>query len=222
MLKSTIRVKVCFLMDCTASMQPWIKSAALHIRTILHEMEVKYENTEFRAAFIGYRDYGDEEQFMIHNFAKAGKIERYLDQVVAKGGLDEAEDVAWALDKVQIGIDWQPSDIRLVYHISDAPAHGIKYHDEDFDDRFPNGDPDGLDPLEPLSWMSMSGIHYTFVRITRKTDIMIRKFSDVYEPSLFNVIDLAVRGPNGFRDSITSDLDTTLTQYISSQGQEVD
>jgi hypothetical protein len=159
---------------------------------------------------------------MIHNFAKAGKIERFLDQVVAKGGLDEAEDVAWALDKVHIAIDWQPSDIRLVYHIADAPAHGIEYHDEDFDDRFPNGDPDGLDPLEPLSWMSDNQIHYTFVRITRKTDKMIKKFSQVYAPSRFNVIDLAVRGPNGFRDSITSDLDSTITQYISSQGQEVD
>jgi hypothetical protein len=222
MLDSSIRVKICFLMDCTASMQPWIKSAAQHIRTIIYEMERKYTNSEFEVGFIGYRDYGDEEQFVIHNFTTSEKIERFIDQVAAKGGFDQAEDVAWALDKVRTAIDWHNSDIRLVYHIADSPAHGLRYHDEKITDRFPGGDPDGLDPTEPLAWISDNRMYYTFVRITNTTEKMIRIFSNVYNEDRFNVINLSTRGTNGFRESITSNLDTTLTQYISSQDLEVD
>jgi hypothetical protein len=209
-------------MDCTASMQPWIKAAAQHIRSILHEMAERYRNANFRAAFIGYRDYGDQEQFIIHNFAKSSRIEEFIGQVEAKGGFDEAEDVAWALTNIRLAIDWQGSDIQIVYHIADAPAHGLKYHNEDVEDRFPNGDPDKVDPLELMSEMSVSGMYYTFVRITNTTDKMINLFSTVYEPSRFKVINLATHGTSGFRDSIVSNLDSTLTQYISSQDLEED
>lgn len=222
MLDNPVRVKICFLMDCTASMQPWLKAAATHIHTIIQDLENKYNNADFSVAFIGYRDYGDKEQFIIRNFNSPIKIEYYISQIVAEGGFDEAEDVAWALDKIRTAIDWQPSEIRMVYHIADSPAHGLRYHHETVTDRFPDGDPDGLDPLDPLVWLSDNRMYYNFIRITNKTDKMINIFSHIYEPSRFNIIDLSSQGPSGFRQQLTESLNQTLTQNISSPDLELD
>lgn len=215
-------VKLCFLMDCTASMQPWLKKAAQHMKEIITTLELQYCTAIFTVAFVGYRDYGDSEQFLIHNFDTSDRIEHFIQGIVAKGGSDDAEDVAWGLDKLRTAIDWKRPDIGIVYHIADAPAHGLDYHDDRVDDRFPNGDPDGLDPLEPLMWLSNNHINYTFVRITRQTDRMIDVFEEYYTPERFHVIDLASRGPNGLHDTIVENLSSTITQHISSRDREED
>jgi len=217
----TLRIKLCFLMDCTASMQPWIKSASQTIYSIIQSTEQRYRESNFTVAFVGYRDYGDYEQFIIRNFTTPIRIEQHIRNIVATGGTDDAEDVAWALDKLRTAIDWYPSDLQIVYHIADSPAHGLNYHNG-INDRFPSGDPDGLDPIEPLLWLSDNYMYYTFVRITHHTDKMIDIFQKYYNPEFFNVIDLSVRGPNGLYDTLSEDLDSTITHYISSQDREVD
>lgn len=217
-----MNIKLCFLIDCTSSMSPWITEVGKQVVNIIHTTSKKYPDAVLKVACIGYRDYGDPEQFIIWNFTTPIKAEYMIQNIRAEGGSDDAEDVAWALDKLRTAIDWHPSDIRIVYHIADAPAHGLQYHNDLITERFPEGDPDGLDPVEPLIWLSDNQIFYTFVRITRKTDKMISIFQDHYNPDFFNVLDLSAMGPIALYDSLTQELDRSITQYISSQDREED
>ena len=58
----------------------------------LHKSTVKI-------GFLGYRDFGDDDQFVVHDMTeKLDLLETLLKNVEAIGGGDEAEDVAGALE----------------------------------------------------------------------------------------------------------------------------
>ncbi len=51
-------------------------------------------------AFVGYRDHGDTSRFEIMDFVEKegfGKLQNFLDSLVAKGGDDSTEDIAGGL-----------------------------------------------------------------------------------------------------------------------------
>jgi hypothetical protein len=212
-------VKLCFIMDCTASMEPWIRTARHEVLNIIETMEDKHPQADIRVAFVGYRDYGDVERILLHNFSDVPDLQAYLSTVVAKGGDDAAEDVATALRQAHT-LSWDRADLCLLYHIADAPAHGRLYHNEDVSDTYPEGDPFGLDPATLLRQFATEGFHYTFVRITRHTDIMLDRFERAYQkgPGRFSVIDMAGRSRHQLANQMYTSLDETLTQYTASQG----
>lgn len=57
-------------------------------------------------------------------------------------GRDIPEDIAGAFF-VALNQAWS-SKCRYAVLITDAPCHGIKYHEEEKIDRYPQGDPTGL------------------------------------------------------------------------------
>ena len=147
----------------------------------------------------------------------AEELVRHIRPLKAKDGEDEAEDVAWGLDYAS-KLDWENADVRMVYHIGDAPAHGERFHNGRVTDRFPEGDPKHLDPRLILKGWAIHGYHYTFVRITHVTDTMIEAFHNAYiGRGTFRVIDLSQRGPHGFLDAVRDSMNETLTQHISTQ-----
>lgn len=214
-----LSVKLCFVMDCTASMEPWIRTARHEILNIVEYVEAKHPHADIQVAFVGYRDYGDEERILLRNFSEVPDLYQYLHTVVAKGGDDAAEDVASALRQAHT-LSWDRADLCLLYHIADAPAHGMLYHTEDISDRYPEGDPNGLDPAALLRQFAKESFHYTFVRITRATDIMTKLFETAYRKGLgrFSVIDMAGRSRHILGEQICTNLDETITQYNASQG----
>ena len=54
---------VLFIMDCTGSMGGWIDKSRQAIKKIMAETQQQYANLGFSVAFVGYRDFGDEEHF---------------------------------------------------------------------------------------------------------------------------------------------------------------
>ena len=212
-------VKLCFVMDCTASMEPWLRTARNEILNIIDYAEAKHPQADIEVAFVGYRDHGDHSRIMIHNFSDVPDLVNYLHGVVAKGGDDAAEDVAGALRQAHT-LNWSRADLCLLYHLADAPAHGLRYHDEDVSDNYPEGDPLGLDPASLLRQFAREGFHYTFVRITHHTDKMVDLFEAAYRkgPGRFAVIDMAGRSRHQLASQLYTNLDDTLTQYTASQG----
>ena len=151
------------------------------------------------------------------DFQGAEELVRRIRSIEPSGGEDEAEDVAWGLFHAS-KLSWADSDVKLIYHIADAPAHGDLYTQGQVSDRFPMGDPKFLDPRQMIREWSEQGYHYTFVRITRQTDTMVDTFHNAWVGSgSFRVIDLSQRGPRGFLDAIRESLNETLTQHTSPQ-----
>jgi hypothetical protein len=216
-----LSAKVCFVMDCTASMEPWLRMARNEILNIIDYVEERHPYADIAVAFVGYRDHGDANRLLIHPFSDVPPLMNFLNTVQAMGGDDIAEDVAGALQHVHT-LDWSRTDVAMIYHIADAPAHGLRFHNEDISDSYPEGDPFGLDPATSLRQFARNGVHYTFVRITRHTDKMTDIFANVYRggPGRFHVIDMAGRSRHTLTQEIYTSMDQTLTQYTASQGLE--
>ncbi|CAM9496542.1 unnamed protein product [Hapterophycus canaliculatus] len=168
------RVDLCFVMDCTRSMQSWIDQAKSKLTAIIEQTKKDIANIELRVAFVGYRDYGDkvryEGPYDFHTEAEMPKLLHKLKNIKAVGGLDVPEDVAGGLNHA-VGLSWR-SPIRLCILIADAPCHGLIYHGHR--DNYPKGCPKGLDPSELLFTLQYElGVDVYFVRITSVTDKMI-------------------------------------------------
>jgi hypothetical protein len=213
-------VKIAFMLDCTGSMEPWIHAAKTRIREIIDTTKQSHPNAYFEVGLVAYRDYGDTVRRRIVDFTSAADVEQALRGVHAEGGDDEAEDVAGALDRT-CGLTWGPSDVRLVFHIADAPAHGRRFHPPRVSDRFPEGDPDGHDPLRLLQHLASQDVDFTFVRITSSTDMMIDVFHDVYTNAggRFRVIDLHPQSYDGRygprRQNMADLLSPAVSQIVS-------
>ena len=187
-------LQVCFLLDCTASMQPWIDAAKDKIVETLSNIQRRYTDSEISAAFIGYRDFDDDEQFIKINFTK--NIEELRDSILdieAEGGDDVCEDVAGAY-RFANGLEWN-ADVRCMFHITDAPNHGLEYHKETVEDDYPQGHP-YINLKEEVRELSHKNIDLTVFNIKSSTDIMFQIMRSIYQdicPDKFNIVQLRNR-----------------------------
>jgi hypothetical protein len=215
-----VNVKVSFVMDCTASMGPWIYQAKTRMVDLIDQVKKEHPAANIQVSFVGYRDYGDDEPKIVIPFQKAEDTMMAIRQVEAEGGDDQAEDVVHAL-QTAVYQDWSDANVKIVFHIADAPAHGEAFHSIHISDRYPRGDPDGLDPRDFVEKMSFLDIHYTFVRIHESTDTMIEQFHNCYvQGGTFCVIDLfsqrgGRRRGDGDPEALSATLSHAITQHIT-------
>lgn len=228
---NSLLVKLCFVMDCTGSMEPWIQQAKTKIAELTNNIQSDNVGATVLVAFVGYRDYGDTERSIVIPFQDSRSVMREIRYVFAEGGDDEAEDVAGGLMNAH-RLDWNGADVKFVIHIADAPAHGLAFHSPILSDRFPRGDPDGMDPRDFVERMSFLDVNFTFVKITHITDMMIEQFHNCYRHGgEFNVIDLrpqhydrSLGDPQGhvselLTNALTRAVTLSIQRYTSSQEQ---
>ena len=145
-----------FAMDCTSSMSPYIDSAKNNVRKIVEEI-ISSEQSDVRLALVQYRDHPPQDKSFVtkvNDFTFSHKKMRdWLDNCEAKGGGDIPEAVTDALNDV-LKLTWRTDSIKICVVVSDAPPHGINCAS----DGFPNGCPDGLDPIEITRRMAKEGI----------------------------------------------------------------
>lgn len=117
---------VCFLMDCTGSMDEWIDAAKYGVSQVA-EMSCRLSGVSCRFAFVGYRDYDEDERYSILDFTSDfTEFGKFLKHVQARGGFDECEDLLGGMGEA-LRLQWQ-SDVRTLYLVCDAPCHGKEYH----------------------------------------------------------------------------------------------
>lgn len=80
-------------------------------------------------------------------------MKEQLNGLFAAGGGDGPEAMTAAL-KAACDLDWRPAAAKMAVLITDAPPHGIG----EYGDGFPNGSPDGEDPLVLARRLSAQGI----------------------------------------------------------------
>lgn len=172
-------IDILFVLDCTASMMPWIHAARQQVRTTLDSLQMEHPNSTFRAGLIVFRDFGDDINTRTLGLTlRYDRIETILGQEFAEGGDDDAENLTGAL-WIAAREDWS-ADIRHVFVITDAPAHGLRYHAPYVTDRFPDGDPEGRVLEDEVQSLARKRVNMTFIRIHPRTDMLIGVLRRVY------------------------------------------
>jgi hypothetical protein len=92
------------------------------------------------------------------------EIQKFKNQVrtiQTENGVDWCENVQNGMENLG-KLDWDSAAIRHVFHIADAPPHGVYWHEPWDNDRFPRSDPNGdelseaIEKLPPLEYTLLS------------------------------------------------------------------
>jgi hypothetical protein len=153
-----VELDLAFCCDCTGSMGAYIRSAQDNIRTIAQRIgDRKGETCSIRYALVKYRDHPPQDTSFItevYPFTKSLDVMKAnVDTMVASGGGDGPEAVTAGLHEVN-ELNWRPNATKVCVFIADAPPHGLG---ED-GDGFPNGSPDGRDPIQITRDLASKGI----------------------------------------------------------------
>ena len=192
-MKRALEVSMCFLVDCTGSMQRQIDSVRDGIEQIVDEAKTIHRSLVLRVAFVGYRDPLDQpetdESTIIDFTQDIQKFKGEMRGVAATGGGDGCEDVAsglrgvlealsWGEDGDPNQNQWQGRRTRVLLHISDAPSHGAQFHGSSVLDHHPYGD-HGMPAL--LDQLNDRKIDYYFGKLRDDTDIMVQRFNELMQ-----------------------------------------
>lgn len=146
-----VRHQICFLLDITGSMNPWIKGVKNQISSMIKDFRSNCETfitdsenqkLVFEVSIVGYRDFSDKTIFEVHDFTTETKhIEKFLSSLKANGGGDWPEDVKGSFIYSTFGIDgnklsWnEDTSSKILLWIADSPPHGMSpNHKDDFHD----------------------------------------------------------------------------------------
>lgn len=147
---------IAFIMDTTGSMGSYIETARNNINRVVEEI-TEISDSYLRFALVEYRDHKPEEYtyvFKKYDFtSNVTKMQSWLDKSEAMGGGDEPEAVAVAL-YAGSSLSWDTSAVKIAVLVADAPPHGLMSSG----DRWPNGDPLGIDPIKMAYRMAKLGI----------------------------------------------------------------
>ena len=94
LIKAQSAVDICFMMDCTGSMIPYIESAKKNINNLTQTIKAMC-NTTPRLAFVGYRDIDHKQDNLIQlDFTSdTDAFRNFLSNIRMIGGVDYCEDV---------------------------------------------------------------------------------------------------------------------------------
>lgn len=191
-------VDVIIGMDATGSMGGWINAARDTVLQAFEDLRTTYPNAHFRLGVVCYRDYDDNERFVIHPLTSdIPSIQNALRNVAALGGNDTAEDVAGGMHHILAQFrELNPHSVdptRVLLFVADAPPHGARYHGPTVGDRYPKGDPEGRDLFDTVRQLAHLGVDMTLFRINASVDKMIEELAVAFEgtDSTFTLLDIA-------------------------------
>merc|ERR1719502_1794978 len=152
------QLDLAFCCDCTGSMGAYIKAAQENIRAIAQRIhDRKSASCSLRFALVKYRDHPPQDRTFVtevYPFTKSLEVMKAnVDTMAASGGGDGPEAVTAALHEV-LELNWRPNATKVCVFIADAPPHGLGENG----DGFPEGSPDGRDPLEVTRALASKGV----------------------------------------------------------------
>ncbi|GAA5880222.1 hypothetical protein JCM3774_003664, partial [Rhodotorula dairenensis] len=110
-----------------------------------------------RIGLVAYRDYPPQDNsYVTKSFPFTSSVptmKEQLKSLYASGGGDGPEAVTAGI-KAALELDWRQNATKMCVLIADAPCHGIG----EYGDGFPQGGPDGEDPLILTRQMAAAGI----------------------------------------------------------------
>jgi hypothetical protein len=212
--------QVTLMLDCTASMTDWIEASKRKLLEVTSHINSQYSNYEIEFSFIGYRDFEDETQFITLPFTtNYQSLVDKIETVEAIGGGDECEDVSGAYYIASECQVWD-ADVKILFHITDAPDHGVVLHDHTVSDYYPEGHPT-VNLLEMVKNLAKNNVDITFFKLNNSTNVMTdamrNTYSEVREQG-FTIRDFTKSNKNVknmFYDVLTQQIELSMTQHLS-------
>lgn len=175
-------IAVCFLVDCTWSMDCHITAVKTQIQEVTQKYKDLYPDSAIQFAFVGYKDFDNPEMSVLNFTPHVDEFIDYVGMVRCEGGGDICEDVAGGLREVT-GLSWSnfgDGSTKILVHIADAPGHGQDYNGGLNDDFAIDPTPDGKskDVTETLRVLKSERVHYFFYRVNPRCDAMIARFNE--------------------------------------------
>lgn len=148
------------------------------------------------------------------------EIQKFKNQVrtiETVNGVDWCENVQNGMENL-VKLDWDSSAIRHVFHIADAPPHGVYWHEPWDNDRFALSDRNGVELSEVI--LRLPDVEYTLLKLHDSLDKYAGILSE-FEHLKFREVDLAetIRAEDRHRENRRMrvvDLDPhTYTQMLT-------
>ncbi|KAK1940562.1 Alpha-protein kinase vwkA [Phytophthora citrophthora] len=153
------------VMDCTGSMDPWIREAKAAIFSIIHNIKKSHPRANIRVGFVAYRDFCDGKKRIqtLELTSDVAAVKQFIASLEAIGGGDGPGDIPGGLEAA-LTMPFQAEAKRIVV-IGDAPCHGSKFHDEDDNMTYRDQIERSPDICSQMRDMAARGIDFSFIEI---------------------------------------------------------
>ena len=186
-IKSKTSLDLLYIMDTTGSMEQYVKITKEKLNKIIDNIIKECNGIEINLGFIGYKDVIEHENkdYVDEDFTQDYiKVKNKINKIKVGGGDDTAEDVAWAFERA-IEKGWS-SNAKLAILVTDAPCHGIKFHEKDLIDNYPKGVSIRKDIEELVELMSKRNISLICIKLQNYTNKMYDIFKNIYKKNNIN------------------------------------
>ena len=138
--------------------------------------------------FIAYKDLDDldfGEEYLDIDFKRItenpeGKkeISKKINELKSEGGGDTCEDLAGAFE-LSLKKSWQGFS-KFAILATDAPCHGLEFHDPDIEDNYPDGDREKRDIKAFVEEFAEKEIYLFCAEYDKSTEKMFGIFKEIY------------------------------------------
>ncbi|CAD8068087.1 unnamed protein product [Paramecium sonneborni] len=210
-------IDIIFIVDFTKSMKNWLKTIKFQLVKIINQFSAKINGYGIRVGFVGYRDICEEKDQLIYRGLTENleEIFKFISQLEAQGGGDQAEDVIAGLKQgLKLNISLHPNSILCTFLIADAPCHGKQYHNDNISD-------DQNDTVENQSLENVMKQYkdrkkfsfFTCFKINDSTDIMFQKMQEQFPELMIT----KKSQPNDFPELVAFALESSITFSLNPQ-----
>ncbi|KAL7578865.1 hypothetical protein ACA910_006842 [Epithemia clementina (nom. ined.)] len=210
-------VDLCFVVDCTSSMQPYIASVKNSIRDIVFRVRATNANLRLRLAFVAYRGVEDDKKGseLLDFVTSVDAFLNFMQLIPARNGERKyGENMAGGIQRAN-SLCWeQPT--RVCFIIADMSCHGDEFLSGTV---YPSGTP-GIDIVLELKTLQAKTLEngtmtLNFGRITSTTDNMLSRFKEHYGIEI-SVVD--VKDSSKMTASVTTGLRKSIFKTMTVSG----
>lgn len=177
------RLDILFIIDSTMSTNTYLEDIKKNFNEMIKDICKKCPTATIFIGFIGYTDFSEldlGDQYIDIDFTdKKEEISKKIENLEPHGGGDEPEDLAGAFD-LALQKKWKGFS-RFAILATDAPCHGMEFHDKDMEDNYPTGDRYKRDIKKFVRLFAQKNISLFCLKIKNVTDIMFNIFKEEYE-----------------------------------------
>lgn len=178
-------VDICFLLDSSGIMKPYMRGSKVIIRGIVRDAircitQFKVLNDDMlRIALVCYRDNEDKSQdtFTFDFTNEHYKFKEILKSVNAKGDSKECEAILDGLNQVVNNLTWRNNSEKILFHFMNAPTSNSLIESKN----------NGVDLESIMIQMREMEIDYTVVQLNESTNKIIEKLSEYVEIDVLKI-----------------------------------
>ena len=177
------RLDILFIIDLTHTINTYLSDIKNNFTYMINSIIDNSPTATVYTGLIGYTDFSEldlgEDYINIDFTQDSKKICDKIRELDYHGGNDDAEDLCGAFD-LALKMKWKGFP-RFAILATDAPCHGIEFHNDEVVDNYPDGDRDGRDIKQMVRQFARNKISLICAKYGDTTEKMFEIFKKEYE-----------------------------------------